>query len=196
MPSRRGARPARPVSCVATMIVVPCSAPRRVRISMISAPVPVVEVARRLVREDHPRLERQRACDRDPLLLSAREVRREVARAVGEADLGEHALGALPGVDRRESGRGELRLDVLEGGQRRDQVELLEDESERAQPELGEVAVAQLREIATLEEDAAAGRTVERAEELEERRLSRSRSALRARRTDRARSSGRRPGPR
>ena len=94
-----------------------------------------------------------------------------MSRAVGEADLGEQGLGALARVDAGEPGRRELHLDVLERGQRRDQVELLEDEPERAQPELGEVAVAQLGEIASLEDDAAAGGPVERAEELKERRL-------------------------
>ncbi len=53
-------------------------------------------------------------------------------RTLGEADLFEHPRGtALEIVDTR--GR-ELCLDVLERGERRDEVELLEDEPERLEP--------------------------------------------------------------
>src|SRR5439155_21279242 len=65
------------------------------------------------------------------------------------------------------------RLDVLERRQRRDQVELLEDEAERAQPQLCEGAVAERREVAALEEHLPARRAVERAEQLQQRRLPR-----------------------
>ena len=51
-----------------------------------------VEVAGRLVGEDHPRLDDERARDRDALLLAAGELARQVAGAVGEADLGEQRL--------------------------------------------------------------------------------------------------------
>ena len=44
-----------------------------------------VEVARRLVADEQPRVRNDRARDRDPLLLSAGELRRLVVCAVGEA---------------------------------------------------------------------------------------------------------------
>ena len=72
-----------------------------------------------------------------------------------------------------QSARRERDLDVLRGGQRRDEVELLEDEADRPQPERGQLAVAEPCEVATLEVDLAVGGPVEGAEQLEQRRLSR-----------------------
>ena len=46
-----------------------------------------VEIAGRLVGQDHARLVRQRARDRHPLLLAAREMHRQVTGARGEPDL-------------------------------------------------------------------------------------------------------------
>ena len=85
----------------------------------------------------------ERAGDRDALLLAARELARQVLGAVGEADLAEQrarAVAQLVAAGARSGASAEL--DVLERGERRDQVELLEDEAERAQPQLGELAVA------------------------------------------------------
>ena len=76
-------------------------------------------------------------------------------------------LGAL------EAPRRQRRLDVLDRGQRRDQVELLEDEPERVAPQARELAVAHRHEVLALELDAPARRAVERAEQLQQRRLAR-----------------------
>ena len=137
-----------------------------------------VEVAGRLVGEHDPGLDDERTRDRDALLLAAGELARQVTGAVGEPDLGEQRLRALAQLVALDPGRREPELDVLERRQRRDQVELLEDEAEGAQPQLCEIVVAQLREVAALEEDAAAGRPVERAQQLQQRRLARSARAL------------------
>jgi hypothetical protein len=51
-----------------------------------------VEGARCFVEEHHLGLHRQRTCDRDPLLLAARELRRVGGRLLGEAD----AIEQLP----------------------------------------------------------------------------------------------------
>src|SRR5581483_5359463 len=99
-----------------------------------------VEVPGRLVGEDYPRLDGERARDRDALLLAAGELRRQVVCPLGEADLAQEREGAQPQLLARNSRRGEAGLDVLERRQRRDQVELLEDEAEGAQPQLGELA--------------------------------------------------------
>ena len=68
-----------------------------------------VEVAGRLVGEHDARLDRQRACDRDALLLAARQVRGQMVRALGQPDLAEQLERAFP----RPPDRSELRLDVL-----------------------------------------------------------------------------------
>ena len=99
-------------------------------------------------------------------------------RTIGEPDLGEQGERALAQLAAGDADRSERRLDVLQRGQRRDQVELLEDEAERAQPQLGELVVAQRREVAALEEDLAVARPVERAEQLQQRRLARAARAF------------------
>src|SRR6266496_1810662 len=92
-------------------------------------------------------------------------------RALREPDFVEQRKRAIAEIRTAHARRRELRLDVLDGGQGRDQIELLEHEAERAQPELCELAVVQRREVAALEEDAASARPVERAEQLQKRRL-------------------------
>ena len=47
---------------------------------------PAVEIRRRLVGQDDLRVRRQRARDRDPLALSAAQLRRPVARELAELD--------------------------------------------------------------------------------------------------------------
>ena len=112
--------------------------------------------------------------------------------AVGEADLLEQRQRPLAQLRRADADRSKPRLDVLERGQGRDQVELLEDEAERVQPELRQLAVAERAEVAPLEEDAARARPVERAEQLQQGRLARAARALERDELARARSGGRR----
>src|SRR5918999_5217639 len=59
-------------------------------------------------------------------------------------------------------------LDVLPRGQRRDQVELLEDEAEGLAPQIRELIVREPCQVAALELDRAGARPVERAEQLEQ----------------------------
>ena len=54
----------------------------------------VVEMRRRLVGEDHGRIERQGTRDRDALLLSSGQITRTVVGAIHEVDLCEHLVGA------------------------------------------------------------------------------------------------------
>jgi hypothetical protein len=130
-----------------------------------------VEVACRLVGEDHARLIAERAGDRDALLLAARQVGGEVGHPVGEPDLAEEGDGALPERLASHAGGRQSRLDVLERRKRRDEIELLEDEAERAKSQLGKLAVSEALQLAALEEDLAVVGPVERAEELQQRRL-------------------------
>ena len=100
-----------------------------------------VEVAGRLVGEHDARVDGECARDRDALLLAARQVCGKMDRALCEADFVEQGERAIAEIRIADAGRGELRLDVLDGGQRRDQIELLEDEAERAQAQLCELVV-------------------------------------------------------
>ena len=87
-----------------------------------------VEVAGRLVREQHARARDERARDRDPLLLAARELRRPVPAAIGDPDRLEQLLEPLAlGLAARDRQRQEH---VLLRRQHRQQVEELEDEAD------------------------------------------------------------------
>ena len=67
-------------------------------------------------------------------------------RALCEPDLFEQCERAIAEIRIADAGRSELRLDVLDGSQRRDQIELLEDETERMQPKCPEL-MAQVAEV-------------------------------------------------
>jgi hypothetical protein len=60
-----------------------------------------VERARRLVGEQEHRVRRDRAGDRHPLLLAARQLRRQVVHPVAQPDLLQRADRPLPGAPRR-----------------------------------------------------------------------------------------------
>src|SRR5207247_4985175 len=66
---------------------------------------------------------------------------------------------------------GQTGLDVLERRESRDQVELLEDEPERAETQSRQLPIGERAEVAILEEHVSRARAVERTEELQERRL-------------------------
>ena len=96
-----------------------------------------VECAGRLVGEEQPRLVRERARDRHPLALAARQHRRPGSPRPRSPTSLEQLAGA-----RRRSRRGRCpnigSCDVLGGGQRREQVVGLEDEADRRRPVRGE----------------------------------------------------------
>ncbi len=98
-----------------------------------------VQVAGRLVAEDQLGRLGERACHGDALLLAAGELRREVAGPLGEADLGEELRGVEIRAVAVALGEFEGEADVLLGGQRRDQVEELEDEADVLAPEQREL---------------------------------------------------------
>ena len=87
-----------------------------------------VEVPGRLVGEDDLGLRRERARDRDALLLTAGELGRPVRQPVAEADGVDHPIEPrLVGIAAGERHR---QRDVLDRGQRRDEVERLEHEAD------------------------------------------------------------------
>src|SRR5262249_8228350 len=90
-----------------------------------------VEVGGGLVGEDHPGRSRERARDGDALLLAAGEVARQEALAVAEADALEHAVRFQVRSPAALALHVERVLDVLEGGERGEEVVLLEDEADR-----------------------------------------------------------------
>ena len=100
-----------------------------------------VEAAGGLVGEQQRRLEQQRAAERDPLLLAARELRREVLRRARPCPTCVEELGAR-GAASSAPARPAIRpgsSDVLERGEVRQQLVELEDEADRAVAERGQL---------------------------------------------------------
>ena len=84
--SRRRAVPATSSSCVTTITVLPCSTGRRINTSSTSLVETCVEVAGRLVGQHEARLVRQRASDRDALLLATAQRTRPMRQPLVEPD--------------------------------------------------------------------------------------------------------------
>ncbi len=130
-----------------------------------------VKGAGRLVGEDQPTLTDQRPGDRDPLLLATGHL---VGIAVGQLvqpQLVQGADGGPPGLADPAAVELEREADVLGRGERRDEVEVLEDHADPAATQRGEVGRAQRRGRLAVDLDAASGRQVEGAREVEQGRL-------------------------
>jgi hypothetical protein len=94
-----------------------------------------VEVAGRLVGEQQARRGDERAGDRRPLRLAARQLGGPVIGAVNEAHALERAQRARAPVVERRPLVEQRRLDVLDHGELRDQVERLEHEADGPVPQ-------------------------------------------------------------
>ena len=104
-----------------------------------------VEVAGRLVGEDHRRPSGERAGDGDALLLAARQFARAVVQAVAEPDGVDD--GTQPRPVRLAAGEVHRQRDVLDRRERGQEVERLEHESDPFAAQLGQLAVGELGEI-------------------------------------------------
>ena len=153
---------------------------RRVR-SSISANTRVgaaaVEVAGRLVGEHAVGRAGERARDRDALALAARELRRPVLQPRAEADLAEHVGGARARLGGGEAADAQRHRDVVERGELGQQMVELVDEAEMAVAPLALLGRVEGREVAAAEIDAARGRRLEAAEQMQQRALARARRA-------------------
>ncbi len=136
----------------------------------------LVEIAGRFVREQDLRAIGEGSRQGYSLLLSAGELRREVVESVTEAhtpqerrSLTTEALGGASELQRHQ--------DVLQGGQRREQVKRLKYETDPLKPEFSSTVFAERENVFAVEEDAATGRLVEPGQKAQERRLAAARGA-------------------
>ena len=113
----------------------------------MSLPGAGVEIAGRLVGEHQRRLAGERARDRHALHLAARELGRLVLHPVGEADLLEQLLDPLLALARARALEQQRHLDVLVGGDLRQQVEALEDEADLAVADVGQLVDVELGDL-------------------------------------------------
>src|SRR2546428_3371813 len=130
-----------------------------------------IEVSGRLVRQQDERAAGDRAGHRDALLLAARELARQVPRAVRHPDALPSVVRALPPVGRLHAAVGQRQLDVLEHRQITDQVERLEDEPDLEIADAGPVREGQVGDLLAVKPVLPVGGGVEEAEKRQERRL-------------------------
>src|SRR5581483_4044187 len=89
-----------------------------------------VEIARRLVGEEYRRVDRQRPGDRDTLALAARQLVGQMIDAMSQLHEIEELTGARLDLPPRPPAQVQRESDVFETGERRQQVEELEDEAD------------------------------------------------------------------
>ncbi len=135
-------------SCVTTMIVCPSSVQLVEQGEDLDARLRI-EIAGRLVGEQDRRVRDERARDRDALPLTARELVRQVMRAIGEADALEHALGLGLALGEAHAAIDQRLHDVLQRRSARQQVEALEDEADLLIADVGELVLVQAADVAS-----------------------------------------------
>lgn len=133
----------------------------------------VIEVSRRLICENEEWIVSKAPRHGDALLLTAGESVGKAVEAIGEADVLQDRFRPARGLGRwgpRELKRQE---DILHDGERGDEVERLEDESNVRAPEERPVRLREGREVRSINYHPAGGREVDAADEVEKRALAR-----------------------
>ena len=114
-----------------------------------------IEVAGRFVRQEDGRLARERARDRDALLLAAGELARQMFRAMRHADALERFVHECFALARAHAAIGQRQFDVLVNGQVADEVEALENETDLAIADARALRKGEVRDLASFERIAA-----------------------------------------
>src|SRR6185369_13174786 len=112
--------------------------------------------------------------DRHPLLLAAGEVAGEEAQTVAEAHRFERALRFPPRRPAAQPLDVEGVFHVLQRGERREEVELLEDEADRLLADRRQILGPPWIDRGAIDHHPAAGRREDAAEDRKKRRLARS----------------------
>src|SRR5207253_569500 len=132
-----------------------------------------VEVARRLVSEDQQRVVHQRPHDRDALLLAAGAAIGKALGPIREPDQFQEVAGSARAVLPRAGVEFERQPEVFLDGQRRDQVEELEDEADVTPAEERALPLGECRHRRAVDDHLARRGHVDPAEQVEEGRLAR-----------------------
>jgi hypothetical protein len=132
-----------------------------------------VQVAGRLVRQQHQRIGDDRACNGHALLLAAGQFCGCMGFPSGKANARQRQAGRTVPGRRRLAAVEQGKLDVFLGRGARQQVESLEHESQAFAPEHGALVAAEALDVDAAEQVHAAGRRVQAAEQVHRRRLAR-----------------------
>ncbi|MCY1297066.1 hypothetical protein D9M70_464910 [compost metagenome] len=133
-----------------------------------------VEAAGRLVRKDQRRIVGQCAGHGHALALAARKLVWPFVEMIGKAECCKQIarpLAHLVPAKATELAHGDL--DILAGSEFRQQEMELEDEADIGKPRGGPFVLVHPGRVAAADHERAAGRPVEQAEQIEERRLAR-----------------------
>src|SRR5207237_656430 len=124
-----------------------------------------VEIAGRLVGDEDRRIGDYRACDGDALLLTAGKLPRKVRDAIAETDDVERDARTFAALLLRELRQQQRQLDVLQRGEHRDQVVHLKNESDVPRAPRRERGLVEARDLFAVDDDAAAGRSIDACDE-------------------------------
>ena len=127
-----------------------------------------IQIARRLVGEEHGRLVDQGPGDGDALLLPAGQFRRFVVQAFPEPHLAEQASGTFTGLPHRSPGDQCRNHDILPRGELRQQVVGLEYETHPPAPESRQGLSAKGQHVLTVQVQTPPVRRGQGAEDLQE----------------------------
>ena len=132
-----------------------------------------VEGAGRLVGQQQRPASGDRPGDRHPLLFTPGQLAGEPAPDGSQAKRVQQAAGAGHRRFRPDAVQFQRERHVLGGGQRREQVGLLEDEADLPPQRLGEPGLVQAGQVAAGQQDPAGGRPVQPARQPQQGRLAR-----------------------
>lgn len=132
-----------------------------------------VEVAGGFVGDDERRVGDEGAGDGDALFLAAGELPGEVTHPVAQADEFEGGFNVLPAFATGQAGEEEREFDVFEGGQYRDEVESLEDETDVVVAPFRELGFGEVGDVDFVDVAVAAGGAVNAGNDMEERAFAR-----------------------
>ena len=136
-----------------------------------------IQVSGRLIREHQPRPVHQRAGDRDPLHFAARQLARKAMGQRCDSDRLEHVRGSPSAIRLGHAQQVEGQGDVLFHGEIRQDVKCLKHESHRAAAQESDRVVVHARQIGALQPYAAAVRTIQARQQIQQRRFADARFA-------------------
>ncbi|MEL0110211.1 MAG: hypothetical protein VW835_00620 [Rickettsiales bacterium] len=134
-----------------------------------------VQIARRLVRKQEMRFAGERACQRDPLLLAARQLPRIVQQTLPQADFRQCLRGPDEGIG--PAGQFHRHRDILLRRHGRDQMEGLTHHADFVAPEDRQRVLIEARDLAAGDLDAARRDTLQSRDHHDHRRLAGTRRA-------------------
>ena len=130
-----------------------------------------VQVRGGLVGQYQGRIERDRARDRDPLLLPAAEIARPVDHPLLQADPRQQLSGALVCRAARMARREQRHHHVLQRGEARHEVERLEHDADGVAPVVRQLVAVERGDVDVAEFDGPGGGSQDAAEAGQQRRL-------------------------